>query len=723
MITTRLGVARLSICAALVLAACSGQTNPGGSPDTVGTAEVALQLAPGLTFNSASYALTGPASFARSATVDLSHSTAVTFTVGGLPAGGGYSITVTGTLSDGTTTCMGSSAAFAIMARATTAVSIHLTCREQPRTGSARINGTVNICPVIDALSASPAEIEVGNAIALGSSAHDTDGVPAALTYAWTASSGTVATPAAANTSFVCTVPGTVTVTLTVSDGDCGEAQTQTVVCSPAVGAPPAVRINEVESNQGTPGDWVELFNAGATPVDVSGWIFKDNDDTHSYAVAAGTTIAPGAYLVLEEAGFMFGLGGADSARLYTSSGTTVVDSYSWTAHATTTYGRCPNGSGEFATTVAPTKGSANECALPVGGAGGAGGNGGAAGAGGGAGMGTGGAPTGGSGGGPTALTAWPGQNAVVTLDNANGFPSNLSGLTYQPATGANAPVLWASLNSPATLLRLQADGAVWTSPAGEWAAGKNLVYPNGMGNPDSESLSRAEEDSPAVYVAAERDNLASGVSRLSILRYDTSVAGTTLTATHEWNLTADLPAVGANLGLEAITWIPDATLVAAGFVDDSTGALYNPASYAGHGTGLFAVGVEATGMIHVYALDHTGGTFHRVTSFSSGQPGTMGMEFDRESGYLWAQCDNTCGNHAAVLEIETAAISPNRGHFQVRRIFDRAGTLPDSNNEGIAIGPDSECVGGFKPFFWSDDSNFAMHALRRDSIPCGKFL
>ncbi|MEU2074818.1 hypothetical protein ABZ578_11805, partial [Streptomyces sp. NPDC013489] len=30
--------------------------------------------------------------------------------------------------------------------------------------------------------------------------------------------------------------------------------------------------------------------------------------------------------------------------------------------------------------------------------------------------------------------------------------------------------------------------------------------------------------------------------------------------------LTAGLPAVGSNLGFEAITWIPDTTLVAAGF-------------------------------------------------------------------------------------------------------------------------------------------------------------
>lgn len=75
------------------------------------------------------------------------------------------------------------------------------------------------------------------------------------------------------------------------------------------------------------------------------------------------------------------------------------------------------------------------------------------------------------------------------------------------------------------------------------------------------------------MYVASERNNSANSVSRNSILRFDASAAGSTLTATHEWNLTADLPAVGANLGIEAITWIPDSMLVANGFYDESRGA------------------------------------------------------------------------------------------------------------------------------------------------------
>ena len=109
------------------------------------------------------------------------------------------------------------------------------------------------------------------------------------------------------------------------------------------------------------PGDWVELYNAGAAAVDISGYVFQDNDDTHGYSVPAGTILQPGAYYVLEEAAIGFGLGGADGARLFRTDGS-VADSYYWTAHAATTYGRCPNGIGELTTTLGSTKGAANNC-------------------------------------------------------------------------------------------------------------------------------------------------------------------------------------------------------------------------------------------------------------------------------------------------------------------------------------------------------------------------
>lgn len=51
------------------------------------------------------------------------------------------------------------------------------------------------------------------------------------------------------------------------------------------------------------------------------------------------------------------------TATMFDASTQTLVDSYAWASHATTTYGRCPNGTGPFVTTLVSTKGTPNSCA------------------------------------------------------------------------------------------------------------------------------------------------------------------------------------------------------------------------------------------------------------------------------------------------------------------------------------------------------------------------
>lgn len=90
--------------------------------------------------------------------------------------------------------------------------------------------------------------------------------------------------------TLTCTTGGAVTVTLAVSDGDCGDALSATVTCTGAA----HVVINEVESNGDAVGDWVELTNVGAAAVDISGYKLLDNDDTHPFVVVpAGTRSEP----------------------------------------------------------------------------------------------------------------------------------------------------------------------------------------------------------------------------------------------------------------------------------------------------------------------------------------------------------------------------------------------------------------------------------------------
>lgn len=447
------------------------------------------------------------------------------------------------------------------------------------------------------------------------------------------------------------------------------------------------IRINEVESSGGVPGDWIELINVGPAAVDLSNFLVKDDDDTRTTRLPAGTMLAPGGLYVIEEAVMGFGLGSADAARLYDSNGI-LLDSYSWTSHAATTYGRCPDGSGGFTTTGAVTKGTLNDCTSV--------------------------------GGGPVATT-WPGGNTITVADNVGTFGGNLSGLTFEGASGIVPTVLWGARNGPGALFRLIQSGAAWIPDATTgWGAGKLLRYPDGTGDVDAEGVAYAGSSANGVYIAAERNNSANSVSRNSILRYDVSGAAATLTATNEWNLTADIPATGANTGFEAITWIPDSVLVARGFVDEAKGRAYAPADYANHGTGVFFVGVEQTGLVYAYALNHTNNTFTRLATIATPWSGVMDLEFDQITKVLWAVCDDGCGGQLATFEIDRTAGAATLGRFLRTRLYARPAGMPNLNNEGFAIGTATECVGNVRPAIWADDSETGGNALRTTTISCG---
>jgi acid phosphatase len=116
-------------------------------------------------------------------------------------------------------------------------VSVNLDCHEAAKNGSISVNGTLNVCPTIDGISANPGEVLVGGSIAAMATAHDSDGGPSPLSYQWTASSGTLAGANTATPTLTCTVAGTVTLSLTLSDGDplaaCADHASATVTCTP----------------------------------------------------------------------------------------------------------------------------------------------------------------------------------------------------------------------------------------------------------------------------------------------------------------------------------------------------------------------------------------------------------------------------------------------------------------------------------------------------------
>ncbi|MDP6824476.1 MAG: CotH kinase family protein [Dehalococcoidia bacterium] len=59
--------------------------------------------------------------------------------------------------------------------------------------------------------------------------------------------------------------------------------------------------INYHSSDIFDPGDWVEFHNPGDQDLDLGGWVFKDENDSHSANIPAGTVLPAGGFLVLCE--------------------------------------------------------------------------------------------------------------------------------------------------------------------------------------------------------------------------------------------------------------------------------------------------------------------------------------------------------------------------------------------------------------------------------------
>jgi hypothetical protein len=441
------------------------------------------------------------------------------------------------------------------------------------------------------------------------------------------------------------------------------------------------VRINEVESDGGEPGDWVELVNPTDAGLDVAGIVVKDDDDTHAYTIPAGTTIAPKGYLVIEGASLGFGLGGGDSVRLF--DGELVIDETTWgDGHAATTWGRCPDADGPFTATAESTKDAANICEgeLPVAG--------------------------------------WPGADEVTVLDEEPTFLEDSSGLDSQAT--ADGTFLWAVDNGTGIFWKLAvaADGSTtfaegWTKDGKRARFIKDSGEPGAAG-PDTEGITVAGDG--FVYLASERDNSDKAVNQNVVLKVDPNAPGPDVVATQQWDLTAQLPQVEANLGMEAVEWIADADLADA-LIDDTTGALYDPARYPGHGNGLFFVAVEDTGDVYAFALN-ADGTAALVATIDPGLGGVMALDYDTALGVLWAVCDDGCDGESAQITLNGTA-EPGIAHFARP-----AGIVPVSkddtlNNEGFATAPAGSWAGGQRPAWWFFDG-IPSGALRLGTVPSG---
>lgn len=146
------------------------------------------------------------------------------------------------------------------------------------------------------------------------------------------------------------------------SRADAGDPDADASAPSPAG---PSLILNEVGAGPGASGDFVEVLNRGASPLDFTGWSFTDADLAHRAMLPAGELLAPGMRRVFYRGapdGFDFGLGAGDAALLLDPTGL-VVDLFDWTPGeipAGGSFGRIPDGVGDPRALTTATPGTAN---------------------------------------------------------------------------------------------------------------------------------------------------------------------------------------------------------------------------------------------------------------------------------------------------------------------------------------------------------------------------
>ncbi len=129
-----------------------------------------------------------------------------------------------------------------------------------------------------------------------------------------------------------------------------------------AVGAASVV-INELLTHTDLPlVDYAELYNAATTSVDCSGMVLTDDPATNKYRIPAATVLAPGGFLVLEEATLGFGLSAnGESLFLFSANTSNVLDAVKYGGQQNgTACGRYPDGAERLRPLAARTPGTTN---------------------------------------------------------------------------------------------------------------------------------------------------------------------------------------------------------------------------------------------------------------------------------------------------------------------------------------------------------------------------
>ncbi|EPD29490.1 lamin tail domain-containing protein [Gleimia europaea] len=427
--------------------------------------------------------------------------------------------------------------------------------------------------------------------------------------------------------------------------------------------------------------DSIELYNAGTETVDLTGWSLHDDKDRPGEADMSGS-IAPGEFKVLVEGtDFTFGFGKGDTARLF--NGEELVDSYTYEVNANENWSRCPDGTGEFVDVAITTKGQLNACGDPGFGLGGA-----------------------------DSVRVFDGDMLVEEYswtehaDHTYGRCPDMTGDFAQTreatpgernaCDGIPDLLQYYSTGEPPVVVD-EAPTFLEDSSGLDYADGFLWAVDNGTG-----------KFWKLVPQADGTVQFADGWEDGKRARFIKDAEGPDVVASAEWHITDLLPEVSANMGIEAIEWIPNAEAKGRLF-DENTGEAYDPANYPNAvADGVFVVALEDNGHVYAFSLKEqgevtpfvAGSNATLLTSYDSFIGGAMGLDYSRNT--LRILSDD--GYEGVIAEIFfDGTDSPRVVHYE------RPGGMPNLNNEGYA---ESDCIDGNR-YAWFFADGFTSAALR----------
>jgi hypothetical protein len=232
----------VAIAAASVIGCSSGSfpttdVEPGPSPQVsspaANTGTIAMRLALGgeTPIDSVAYTLQNGASVVQSGVQVTHESAGIDFELGSIPAGAGYTVTLTAASPDGGVHCLGASGTFSVLAHSTVTERVQLICTSGVAdVGNLLITGLESFCGTWQSVST------IGPATSNGSEVFADGLTPMVITAT---GNGADTSALAYNWSVLSSTGGGVT--LGVETGNGTTTSTQTLTCNPSMQAGGAV--------------------------------------------------------------------------------------------------------------------------------------------------------------------------------------------------------------------------------------------------------------------------------------------------------------------------------------------------------------------------------------------------------------------------------------------------------------------------------------------------